>query len=542
MHFLLLPLLLTLGAVPEAKSPDIVVVCPTEFRAAMQPWLERRQQQGHVVEFLSNRGNALQIREQIRVLAKDGKLRFIVLVGDAPSPQSDAAEQAMRTPTFRIPSKINQLWGAGPEIATDNPYADLNDDGIPELAIGRLTAHTPDELSAEVKKILNYENSQDFGPWRARINFVAGEGGYGELIDSTSEILARKAIRLLIPSAYQTTMTDARWCSPYCPDPRHFHVCSLDRINEGCLFWVFMGHGAPRTLQRAIFPDGFTPILQCEDCAGLHGASPPPIMLLMCCYTGAFAETEDCLSEELLRAPGGPVAVFGGSSETLPYGMAVMSREAIREYFQQRRETLGEWLLYAKRDTMAGYDLPIWSLVHAVTTAVTPGLFQPKEERLEHLQLFNLFGDPTMSLHQPREVKLALPDSVAAGDTITIKGNCSVEGKVTVELVLPWDCVRVASRKLYDDSPKGREQFSAEYLAANNPRLATTKTAVHDGNFSAVLTVPSNAQGLCLVRAFVEGENDFALGSGQVRIADPAANRDDRALSSSSPNDTGENR
>ncbi|HZZ28797.1 MAG TPA: hypothetical protein VFE46_12415, partial [Pirellulales bacterium] len=82
MHFLLLPLLLTLGDVPQ-QPPDIAVVCPAEFRPAMQPWLERRQQQGHVVQFLSNQGNALQIREQIRALAKDGKLRFIVLVGDA---------------------------------------------------------------------------------------------------------------------------------------------------------------------------------------------------------------------------------------------------------------------------------------------------------------------------------------------------------------------------------------------------------------------------------------------------------------------------
>ncbi|HTQ39250.1 MAG TPA: C25 family cysteine peptidase [Pirellulales bacterium] len=530
MHLLLLPLLLSLGAAPAAQNPDIAVVCPAEFRAAMQPWLARRQLQGHVVEFISNQGPALQIREHIRTLAKSGKLQFIVLVGDPPAPDSDPAKKSPCTPTFRIPATASRLYGAPSEFDTDNPYADLDDDGIPDVAIGRLTAHTPEQLSIVVKKILAYEDSQNFGPWRARINFVAGEGGYGQLIDAASGVLARQGIRWLIPGAYQTILTDARWRSPYCPDPRGFHACSLDRINEGCLFWVFMGHGAPQSLQWAVFPDGGTPILQCDDCAHLHGASGPPIMLLMCCYTGAFAQSKDCLSEELLRAPGGPVAVFSGSSETMPYGMAALSQQAIRQFFVNRRETLGQWLLYAKRDTMAGYNLPIWSLIHALTVAVTPELFQPKEERLEHLQLFNLFGDPTMTLHQPREVNLSLPAKAAAGDEITIKGRCSVEGTATVELVLPWDCVPTATRETYDGSAIGRERFSAAYRAANNPPLVSVTAQIHSGSFSTVLPVPKDAIGTCAVRVFVEGANDFALGSGTMKILNTAA-----ALSTETP-------
>ncbi|HZZ27477.1 MAG TPA: C25 family cysteine peptidase, partial [Pirellulales bacterium] len=432
-------------------------------------------------------------------------------------PKSDPAELATRTPTFRIPSQINRLWGAGPEIATDNPYADLNDDGVPEIAIGRLTAHTPQELSVVIKKILRYEDSQDFGPWRARINFVAGEGGYGDLLDSASGVLARQAIRWQIPAAYQVSLTDARWRSPYCPDPRSFHMCSLDRADEGCLFWVFMGHGAPRTLQWAMFPDGSTPILQCEDCARLQSKSPP-IMLLMCCYTGAMAESKDCLSEELLRAPGGPVAVFSGSSETLPYGMAAMSREAVREFFENHRQTLGEWILYAKRSTMAGYDLPIWALVHAVTTAAATGLFEPKEERLEHLQLFNLFGDPTMKMPQPREAKLSVPASVTAGEEIDVAGQCPVDGTATVELVLPWDQVKVVAHGRYDGSPTGRQMFNTAYHAANDPRLASITTEVHDGKFSAKLPIGNSAAGLCLIRVFVEGKHDFAMGSGSTHV------------------------
>ncbi len=84
MQFFILPLLLGLGDAPAAQKPDIVVVCPAEFREAMQPWLAAREQQGHVVQMIGNQGSALAIRQQIRTIAKDGSLRYVVLVGDAP--------------------------------------------------------------------------------------------------------------------------------------------------------------------------------------------------------------------------------------------------------------------------------------------------------------------------------------------------------------------------------------------------------------------------------------------------------------------------
>ena len=81
MHNYLLPLLLALGA-PAAEPADVVVVCPPAYREAAQPWIDRRTQQGHVIECLSNSGTAEEIQRQIRGLAKNGKLRFVLLIGD----------------------------------------------------------------------------------------------------------------------------------------------------------------------------------------------------------------------------------------------------------------------------------------------------------------------------------------------------------------------------------------------------------------------------------------------------------------------------
>ncbi len=156
--------------------------------------------------------------------------------------------------------------GGAHEFASDNPYADLDDDGVPELAIGRITAHSREELGAILKKILAYEDSRDFGAWRTHVNCVVGQAGLGSLSESLGESFVRSLIGAGIPAEYQTTITSASWASPFCPNPHQFHQCCLDRMNEGSLFWVFMGHGNPRTLQWAMFPDHNAPILWSEDC------------------------------------------------------------------------------------------------------------------------------------------------------------------------------------------------------------------------------------------------------------------------------------
>src|SRR5215471_3001592 len=183
MQILLLPLLLGVIEAPAPKAPDIAVVCPAEYRSAMQPWLARREQQGHTIQLVDNSGRPADIRDRICALAKTGDLKYVVLLGDAPPAEADPATRRRGTPTFHLPSKIVRYWGGDTDIASDNPYADLNGDGVPELAIGRLSAHSVEELRTIVKKILDYEDSKDFGPWRRRINFVAGEGGYGQSID-----------------------------------------------------------------------------------------------------------------------------------------------------------------------------------------------------------------------------------------------------------------------------------------------------------------------------------------------------------------------
>ncbi len=219
--------------------------------------------------------------------------------------------------------------------------------------------------------------------------------------------------------------------------------------------------------------------------------------------------------------PGGPVAVVSGSNVTMPYAMSALGREAMRECFEHRRETIGEMLLYAKRGMSEGYGSPLWAFTNALTEAVAPESFHPKEERREHLQLFNLFGDPTMKLHAPQTVELTISAHAIVGKGIHVVGQSPMNGKAEIELVVRRDRLRKEppARLLYDASERSRAAFDVTYREANDPRLSNVSRVVSAGQFEVDLPVPADAYGPCHVRVFISGANGYALGASDVVIA-----------------------
>ena len=71
----MLPGLLLLMIAADPAAADTVVVCPPQFRAALQPWLELRREQGHQVSILDNGGTADDVRTRVRTVAAGGRRR-----------------------------------------------------------------------------------------------------------------------------------------------------------------------------------------------------------------------------------------------------------------------------------------------------------------------------------------------------------------------------------------------------------------------------------------------------------------------------------
>jgi len=519
-------LLLAFGAAPQSRAPDAVVVCSRDYLDALQPWLAYRTRQGRRLSYVSSDQTPDEIRAEIRHIGKQGALRWVLLVGDShvsgPAGIAGNSNRGHAIPTHLVPAKVNVKWGSEPEIATDNWYADLDDDDLPDVAIGRITADSADEVKRIVRKILDYEQTAGNGLWRQRINFVAGVGGFGGLIDTVLESTTRKFLCDGIPPAYATSMTYGSWRSPFCPDPRRFHEAAVERLSEGCLFWVYIGHGSPTQLDRVQVPGGQFHILANADMAKLKRRSGPPIAIMLACYTGAYDQPRDCLAEEMLRADGGPIAVLAGSRVTMPYAMAVLGSGLLDECFRQRRETLGEVLQFAKRRLMADDpDNTNRQLMDAVAAAVSPAPDMLVDERREHLHLFNLFGDPLLGIRHPGELLLDEIDDVDAGQTIQVNGSSAVAGRCFVELACRRDRFKFdpPSRDKFESTQKFLAALQETYARANDRSWVTQFVELDaQGAFTMPLQVPHDAHGPCHLKIHVEGRQDYALGSTNVFV------------------------
>jgi hypothetical protein len=331
-----------------------------------------------------------------------------------------------------------------------------------------------------------------------------------------------------IPADYQTTITYASWRSPYCPDPRLFHATTLERLNEGSWFWVYVGHGFHLGLDRVQVPAGNYHILSTADTPKLRCRHTAPIALFLACYTGALDARDECLAEQMVHAPGGPVAVVAGSRVTMPYAMAVMSSELMKECFQRRTETLGEALLHAKRNMLQ--DPPPGNLeratLDALAAAISPDPKQLAAERAEHVLLFNLLGDPLLRLRYPRPVEIRA-ETATAGGRLRVVGATPVDGPCLVELVSPRGTLTFTPppRPQYPQGSAELAHFQEVYRRANDGRWSAAEALVRNGRFEAELAVPRTAQGRCHLRVYVEGEDSFALGSAEIEIH-PAENMD----------------
>ena len=511
---------LFLGHVPPLDTEfDTLVICPAEFQPALQPWLDYRQRQGHRIKVELPAENSYGIRLQVRKAAASGSLKNLLIVGDS-SDQRSGSNRLV--PTDYVKAKVNVKFGSEPEISSDNTYADVDSDGVPDLTLGRITVDSSSELKQFIQRIKDYESQASCGAWMRRMNFVAGVGGFGQLVDKMIEQSTKRIITDLIPPSYETSMTYGSWSSPYCPNPHRFSETVIERFNQGCLFWCYIGHGSQRRLDRVMLPDGRCDILDCDSARFLKAKHGSPIAIFLACYTGATDGPEDCLSEEMLRQPGGPIAIISSSRVSMPYAMAVLSLEMLDGYFEGNAETLGELVLQSKQKLVAEPSEPnqYRQLVESMGKAFSPEPGLLEQERKEHVHLMHLFGDPLLRLKKPAEIRLNVSETIQAGEPLVVRGSAPLGGNMTLEICYKRDRFRKRPprRREYDSSADVFQQYDVVYRETHQLTCWTTTVAIEEGDFEIKVQVPADANGECFVRGMIESKEGFALGAQPIFI------------------------
>jgi len=430
-----------------------------------------------------------------------------------------------------------------PTLCTDASFGDLDGDGCPDLAVGRLPAKTPKELERMLERSIVYESVAP-GPWNDTVHVTAGVGGFGVLADTAVETVTRRFLTEGIPDHFRLQMTYASCTSTYCPNPLKLRDAYIDRINGGGLFWVYIGHGAVNHLDYMQAGNAWLPIGEPDDAGRFRIRSRPPIAIMLACFTGAYDANVDCFAERLLAQESGPVAVIAGSRVTMPYGLSQLASEMINGCFRDRIETLGEVVHQAKRriwidDAHADREPPAASrepgtgrvdirqryrkIITDMAIALNPGEHDLLAERREHVRLMNLLGDPLLKIPYPDTIAIDVSENLVPGSPAQVRGATLFGGKLVVELALvrdrlPEGVVPVAA---YDGSPAQLEQMQTTYDTANDLRISRYEQIIEPGKFLATIDVPSDTKGRCVISAYVYGDDRWAVGSQRVTVRKP---------------------
>jgi hypothetical protein len=259
-------------------------------------------------------------------------------------------------------------------------------------------------------------------------------------------------------------------------------------LNDGALFYVYVGHGFRTSLDQVAYNDRSYPILERKQVAEVEVREGLPVMVAVACSTGEFdAAAEDCLGEALVKRPRGPVAFIGGSRITQPYANALFSRALVDQVFRREASTVGE-ALQGAREAVLGEDRSPLRLQADALAGMIQGPASLEPMRQDVALQYNLLGDPATPIRRPGGgVSVRAHGMPGPGRTFAVTGTAP-DGPVLLTVEVPRD--RFAHPVDLPEGPPS-EAIARRYANANRKWVARIEAVASGGRFEAELELPS---------------------------------------------------
>jgi len=313
--------------------------------------------------------------------------------------------------------------------------------------------------------------------------------------------------------AYDVETAYAKPASKYCFYPPKFGANAVRMINDGALFFAYVGHGYRDGFDDVRFKDDVFPILQKKNVKDIEVREGLPIMVVIACSTGEFDSPVDCIGEEIFKRRRGPVAFIGGSRITQPYGTGLFGHKLVEQVFARRAPTLGEALWHAKAAVVDKDDSALRLQADAIASTIQgPGSLEPM--RTDVVRHYNLFGDPALKIRRPAEdIELTPRGFPGPGRTFFVTGRAN-NGPVDVT----FECAR--DKFFHPTDLEGRDaeaQLGRRYANANNKVIVRSPTSSQDGRFEIEVELPESLKpGKYFLKAYGPG----SIGSRDIVIPD----------------------
>lgn len=338
------------------NQADLLVIGHRDFLGSVSPLVALRQSQGMTVavadvedvydEFSFGNKTPQAIKDFLSYATTSWQKapRFVLLVGDATNdPRNFLGNGDFDfVPTKMVATQYNQT-------ASDSWFADFADNGLPEIAIGRLPARSAEEADTMIAKIVGFDQTSKSG----------GVLLVSDINDGSDFERTSAELRSLVPA--EVRIDELRRSQM---DPAALRSSLIDNLNRGGKIVNYVGHGSVEMWRGGIL----TP----ADARSLTNSQSLPFFISTTCLNGYFQDpVSDSLAESLMKAErGGGVGVWASSGFVEAEPQAVMNKALFGLIFGSDSMTVGEMLNRAKASVS---DIDV-------------------------RRTYTLFGDPTMKL------------------------------------------------------------------------------------------------------------------------------------------------
>lgn len=500
---------------------DYLAICSRTLCEELEPLIELRRSQGltpmvAAVEDIEAGAPGISRADAVRAFIKsvysNGRtpgLKYVLIVGDAFAREGES--DATIIPTLYLEAPVRNYVREEVEmLGSDNFYALMDGDDIPDIAVGRIPADSPAALAVVIRKLIDYETAGATGLWRRRISFFASEGHFGS-VDKQIEKMVKNMVSHNILPLFDLTMTYANPKMEYFYPADEFAGKVLERFQENPLMMIYIGHGQVTEFDDVRFEGKRFPIMGLEDVEKLKGGKGSyPLVFIIACLTGYYDNAKkDSVGEELLASQAGPVGVFASSRVSDPYGNGVLAKELAQKMLRDMTPRIGDVITAAKRGMVENRD-DDRKFIDKFSTLFMSKAEMPAAIR-EHLYLYNYLGDPATVIQFPvGRVEITAPAEVAPGEEIEISG---VAGEIASgDAFVTFECEAV--KNVHPIAPidgltgdKLKLTVRSNYANANNKVAVHARVAVENGQFAARLKIPAELpEGVYYVKVYVQGD------------------------------------
>jgi len=340
-----------------ANNGSLIIISYKDWMTQAEDWANYRRAQGmsvkvvNIEDVFDEFNYGVMSADSIRTFLQYAKNNwqtppsYLLMLGDA----TYDPKNYQGTPLSNfIPTRLVDTIYT--ETGSDDTLADFNNDGLAEIAVGRIPARDAATVTLVLNKVMTYEQTVGQALSRGVIfasdlpNGYDFEGASNRLRDQLPSNIPRIMINRATPNAQAQLVSE---------------------MNNGRFLVNYAGHGNVGVWATT----GFFSNTNASQLTNANGLS---IFTMLTCLNGYFIQPNDALAEVLLKNPnGGSVATWSSTGLTTPDIQEVMGTRFYNQIAAGNITRLGDLINDAKTAIEFGRDVRLsWVLLGDPTLKV----------------------------------------------------------------------------------------------------------------------------------------------------------------------------